>query len=119
MPSRELAAFLAEAERGAPGGILRAGVGIGGQVLNVYDPWLEHVESARGARRARASARAARAGRSTSSTATTTRTTPGGSRTSSASSTTGADFEPVARFTGIESEFVFRMLRYTGRERSE
>jgi hypothetical protein len=113
MPTRELVAFLAEAGAGVPGGILRAGVGIGGQVLNVYDPWARHVGG-----RAALEALCARA------------------RAEGRplylfygyhhANHTGRfarlfvllddvrTFEPVARFDGIESEFVYRVLRYTG-----
>jgi hypothetical protein len=116
MPTRELVAFLEEAGRGVPGGILRAGVGIGGQVLNVYDPWLEHVETrealARLCERARGEERplylvygyhhANHTGRFAEL---------------FRELDDRRDFEPVARFSGIETEFVYRVLRYTGRPR--
>jgi hypothetical protein len=114
MPTRELAAFLTEAGRGVPGGILRAGAGIGGQVLNVYDPHLEHVESREAL--AQLCARARSEGRPlyvlygyhhanhTGRFAELFRELDD-----------RRSFEPVARFSGIENEFVYRVLRYTGR----
>jgi hypothetical protein len=117
MPTRELHAFLEEAGRGVPGGVLRAGAGIGGQVLNVYDPWLEHVETS--AALAELCERSRREDRPlyvlygyhhanhTGRFANLFRELDD-----------RRDFEPVARFPGIETEFVYRVLRYTGRDRT-
>ena len=93
-----------------------AGAGIGGQVLNVYDPWLEHVETS--AALAELCERSRREGRPlyvlygyhhanhTGRFAELFRELDD-----------RRDFEPVARFPGIVTEFVYRVLRYTGRER--
>jgi hypothetical protein len=116
MPTRELAAFLAEAERATPGGILRAGAGIGGQVLNVYDPWLEHVES--GAALAALCERSRREDRPLYVLYGYHRANHTGRFAELFRELDDRrDFEPVARFTAIESEFVYRVLRYTGRPR--
>ena len=54
MPSREIAAFLAEKDRETPGGVIRAGVALGGNVPAIYDPAIAHVHERDGDRRARA-----------------------------------------------------------------
>jgi hypothetical protein len=43
-PSREVVDFVAARAGGDPRGALRAGVGLGGDVPRVYDPWLEPLE---------------------------------------------------------------------------
>ena len=43
-PSRELVALLARAGDGVPGGVLRAGIGLGGDAPRVYDPGIVEVE---------------------------------------------------------------------------
>ena len=44
-PSREVVALLARAGEGVPGGVLRAGIGLGGDAPRVYDPDIVEVES--------------------------------------------------------------------------
>jgi len=44
-PSREVVALLARAGEGVPGGVLRAGIGLGGDAPRVYDPEIVEVES--------------------------------------------------------------------------
>jgi hypothetical protein len=43
-PSREVVALLAKAGEGLPGGVLRAGIGLGGDAPRVYDPEIVEVE---------------------------------------------------------------------------
>jgi hypothetical protein len=43
-PSREVVALLAKAGDGVPGGVLRAGIGLGGDAPRVYDPEIIEVE---------------------------------------------------------------------------
>ena len=54
VPSREVADFLAAAGEGIPGGVIRAGVGLGGDTPDVYDPFVVARPPPRGDRRARA-----------------------------------------------------------------
>jgi hypothetical protein len=118
MATREVAAFIAAAELASPNGVLRAGVGIGGQVPAIYDPYLEHVETreeiAELCARARVEGRplylaygyyhANRTGRF---------------RDLFADLDDPRYFELAARFPGIETEFTYRVLRYTGRALGE
>jgi hypothetical protein len=114
MPSREVAAFLARAGEGIPGGVIRAGVALGGNVPDVYDPWVRHVHSreeiAELCRRSLAEGR------------------PlyvfyGYNQPNRQGKFRGAFqdlddtryFEEVAHFPGIESDYVYRIFRYTGR----
>jgi hypothetical protein len=46
-PSREVVALLARAGEGVPGGVLRAGIGLGGDAPRVYDPGIVEVEGLR------------------------------------------------------------------------
>jgi hypothetical protein len=114
LPSREVADFLAEAGQGIPGGVIRAGVALGGDVPDVYDPWVLHVhrreQIAELARRSLAEGR------------------PlyvfyGYNEPNRSGKFQGAFqdlddtryFEEVAHFGAIESDFVYRIFRYTGR----
>ena len=111
-PSREVAAFLAARDAEAPRGVLRAGLGLGGEVARVYDPWLLRVET-----RAELDALAARSlaeGRPLYVVF---------SYAALNARRIAALFEPVldprffapeARFDGIEGELVIRVRRYTG-----
>ena len=44
-PTREVVAFLERAQAGVPGGAIRAGVGLGGDVPRVYDPSIREVNT--------------------------------------------------------------------------
>jgi hypothetical protein len=113
MPSRDVAEYLARAGAGIPGGVIRAGVALGGNVPDVYDPYVRHVhtreEIAELCRRSLAEDR------------------PlyvfyGYNGPNRSGKFQGAFrdlddaryFEEVAHFPGIESDFVFRIFRYTG-----
>jgi hypothetical protein len=114
VPSREVADYLAAAGEGIPGGVIRAGVSLGGDTPDVYDPWIVHVR-----RREEIAALAARSlaeGR------------PlyvfygygqpnrrGRDKEAFRDLDDPRYFEEVAHFAGIESDFVYRILRYTGR----
>jgi hypothetical protein len=110
-PTREVVAFLARAEEGVPGGTIRAGVGLGGDVPRVYDPWLEPLEDPTPESLRAFCARARTAG------------SPGvlfyayrglnRKRFPDAFALLEdrAAFEPLARFDGIESEHVHYALR--------
>jgi hypothetical protein len=112
-PSREIAAFLAEKDAGIPGGVIRAGVALGGNVPQIYDPAIVHVDRrdqiADLARRSREEGRPFYVfygyGHSN-------RTGP--FRAVFADLDDPDAFREVAHWSGIESEFVFRMLLYTG-----
>ena len=113
MPSREIAAFLAEKDRETPGGVIRAGVALGGNVPAIYDPEIAHVheraEIAELARRAREEGRPLYVfyGYSHSN-----RIGPFSAVFTDLDD--AAAFREVASWSGIESDFVFRMLLYTG-----
>jgi hypothetical protein len=111
-PTRELIAFLARAEEGAPAGGIRAGVGLGGDVPRVYDPSIREVNTLE---ELAAVAREAR----------------GGGKRLHVFYGYGALnhrrrpellarlddrrlFEPLGHVDGLETESVFRVLRYTG-----
>jgi hypothetical protein len=111
-PTREVVAFLARAEEGKPGGAIRAGVGLGGDVPRVYDPSIREVNKLE---ELAALAREAR---------------DGGKRLyvfhgyGTLNHRRRAElfapiddprlFEPLGHLDGLESESVFRVLRYTG-----
>jgi hypothetical protein len=111
-PAREVAEFVASQPGAGGERALRIGVGLGGDVPRVYDPWIESVhevdELAEACRRARDEGRPLFAFYAHS--ALNRRRFPdtmnllGDARL----------FEPLARFDGIESEHVYRVLRYTG-----
>lgn len=107
-----MAAFIGREEALRPGGVLKLGVGLGGDVPRVYDPWIESVNEAADVQAA--CGRARDAGRPLyvfySHGALNRRRFP---ETMSLLRDPRL-FEPVARFDGIESEHVYRVLRYTG-----
>jgi hypothetical protein len=113
MPSREVADFLAAAGEGVPGGVIRAGVALGGNVPDVYDPFIIHVfrreEIGELCRQSLAEGRplyifygynVANRG--------------GPYREVFEDLDDGEAFEEVAHFGAVESEYVFRVLRFTG-----
>jgi hypothetical protein len=110
-PAREVAE-LVSADTGHPKGAVRLGVGHGADVPRVYDPWIETLE------RAEELADACESGRADGRTVYVFY----GYRSLNEkrfpeTMALLADprlFEPVARFDGIESEHVYRVLRYTG-----
>jgi hypothetical protein len=111
-PSREVAAWLVARDREAPGGVLRAGLGLGGEVARVYDPWLLRVE-----RRDELEALAARARAEGRPLYVVFSYGALNARRMAALFEPVLDdalFEPVARFDGIEGEQVIRVRRYTG-----
>jgi hypothetical protein len=114
MPSREVAEFLAAAGEGIPGGVIRAGVALGGNVPDVYDPFVEHVfrrdEIAALCRRSLAEGRPLylfygynQANRG------------GPFKDVFVDLDDANSFEEVAHFGAVESEYVVRVLRFTGR----
>ena len=111
-PSREVAAWLVARDREAPGGVLRAGLGLGGEVARVYDPWLLRVE-----RRDELEALTARARAEGRPLYVVFSYGALNARRMAALFEPVLDdalFEPVARFDGIEGEQVIRVRRYTG-----
>jgi hypothetical protein len=111
-PSREIAAFLAARDAEQPGGIARAGAGLGGDVIRVYDPWVRELEEA--AELVDACARSRREGRPLyvhyGYNAQNHRRHPA----LMALLDDARLFERVAFFPAIESEHAYRVLRYTG-----
>jgi hypothetical protein len=118
MPSREVADFLARAGEGVPGGVLRAGVALGGNVPDVYDPWVRHVhtreEIAELCRRSLAEGRPLYVFYGYNDP-----NRQGKFRRAFRDLDDTRYFEPVAHFPGIESDYVFRIFRYTGRPLGE
>jgi hypothetical protein len=110
--SREVVELLAKAGEGVPGGVLRAGLGLGGNVPDVYDPYVKHVH--RGREIAALAARSRAEGR------------PlyvfygynDANRIKSPDAMVYLDdprlFEEVAVLPAIEAEFLVRVFRYTG-----
>jgi hypothetical protein len=114
-PAREVAEFIAQQDGAGSSdgkGALRIGVGHGGDVPRVYDPWIESLTDAD--ELAAACARARREGRALyvfyGHAALNRRRFP---ETMALLRDPGL-FEPLARFDAIESEHVYRVLRYTG-----
>ncbi|HEX2484200.1 MAG TPA: hypothetical protein VHQ66_02795, partial [Myxococcota bacterium] len=111
--SREVTELLAKAGNGVPGGVLRAGLGLGGNTPDVYDPYVQHVH--RGADVAALAERSLAEGR------------PlyvfygynDANRQKSPDAMVYLDdpalFEEVAVLPAIEAEFLMRVFRYTGR----
>jgi hypothetical protein len=111
-PSREVAAFLAARDREAPRGVLRAGLGLGGEVAHAYDPWLVRVET-----RDELDALAARARAEGRPLYVVFSYAALNAKRIAALFDPVLDerwFEPVARFDGIDGELVIRVRRYTG-----
>jgi hypothetical protein len=112
VPSREVAEFLATAGDGIPGGVIRAGVGLGGDTPDVYDPWIVHVrrrdEIAALARQSLAEGRPLYVFYGYGH--------PNRRRSEDAFRDLDDPryFEEVAHFGAIESDFVYRVFRYTG-----
>jgi hypothetical protein len=111
-PAREVAAFVRAAGAEGPHGTIAVGIGLGGDVPRVYDPWIvaaeERGELARETARAQAERRPLYAFYGHA--ALNRKRFPDtlallGDR---------ALFEPVARFDGIEAEHVYRIFRWTG-----
>ena len=110
--SREVVELFAKAGEGVPGGVLRAGLGLGGNVPDVYDPYVKHVH--RGREIAALAARSRAEGR------------PlyvfygynDANRIKSPDAMVYLDdprlFEEVAVLPAIEAEFLVRVFRYTG-----
>jgi len=114
MPSREVADFLAAAGEGVPGGVIRAGVALGGNVPDVYDPFVEHVF-----RRDEIAAlcrRSLQEGRPLYLFYGYNQANRGGPYKDVFVDLDDANaFEEVAHFGAVEAEYVFRVLRFTGR----
>jgi hypothetical protein len=111
-PTREVIEFLASEEAKASGGAIRAGAGLGGDVPRVYDPSIREVtkpaELAALTREATASGRTLFVFFGYG---------PLNHRRLPKLFALLDDrrlFEPIGRLDGIESETVFRVLRYTG-----
>ena len=111
-PTREVVAFLARAREGAPAGTIRAGIGLGGDVPRVYDPSIREVnapgELAALVREAQVSRKPLYLFYGYG---------PLNHRQRPQLFALVDDarvFEPIARLDGIDSETVFRVLRYTG-----
>jgi hypothetical protein len=111
-PAREVAEFIGRQPAASPDGALRVGLGLGGFVPQVYDPWIETLDEAQAlvevCRRAAASGRPLYVFFSHAAL--------NRQRFPETFALVGDPrlFEPVARFDGVESEHVFRVLRYTG-----
>jgi hypothetical protein len=111
-PAREVAGFVRAAGAEGPRGAIAVGVGLGGDVPRVYDPWIVAVEER--AELAGEIARAQAEGRPLYAfyghAALNRKRFPA----TLALLDDPALFEPVARFDGIEAEHVYRVLRWTG-----
>jgi hypothetical protein len=111
-PSREIVSFLAQVGGGRHGGVLRAGLGLGGDVPRVYDPRIREVH-----RPAELAALCAEARAEDRPLYVFHGYGPLNQKRLPELMALARDarlFEPVARFDGIESEQVYRVLRYTG-----
>jgi hypothetical protein len=113
MPSREIAEFLAEQDRSVPGGVIRAGVALGGNVPEVYDHAIVHVQ--RREQIAELARRSREEGRPFFVFYGYNQPNRLGPFAAVFEDLDDPDaFREVASWSGIESDFVFRMLRYTG-----
>jgi hypothetical protein len=111
-PMRDAAALARGDAGAAPGDALRLGYGLGGDLLQLYDPWIVHVTSADDVAQQVARARAEERplyvvyGH------------PGHNRTRFGDGFRYLDdpalFQELGRFDGVEPRFTFRVLRYTG-----
>jgi hypothetical protein len=116
-PSREVTEFVAKAGEGVPGGVLRAGLGLGGNTPDVYDPYVQHVhrgtEITALAERSRAEGRPLYVFYGYN----------GANRQESPDAMVYLDdpalFEEVAVLPAIEAEFTVRVFRYTGQPLSD
>jgi hypothetical protein len=112
-PSRELVAFLEQAGRGIPGGVLGAGLGLGGSPPRAYDPGI--VEVKRPAQLAVLCERSRAEGRPLyvfyAYGSINERQLP----ELFVHLDDPRQFEPVARFDAVEPDQMIRVLRYTGR----
>jgi hypothetical protein len=111
-PTREVVALLARETEGVPGGAIRAGIGLGGDVPRVYDPLIREVNTPEAlallVREARAREKPLYVFYGYG---------PLNHRRLPELFAPLDDprlFEPRGRLDGIESETVFRVLRYTG-----
>jgi Dolichyl-phosphate-mannose-protein mannosyltransferase len=111
-PTREVAGYRAPRDRSLPGRIERLGIGLGGDVPRIYDPWIREVtdpaELVAALARARAEERPLYVIYGYG---------PMNRRRHPALMALVDDrrlFEPLARFDGIESLHVYRVLRYGG-----
>jgi hypothetical protein len=111
-PSRELVALLERAGQGVPGGVLRAGVGLGGDVPRVYDPWIIEIRTPE--ELDALTARAQREGRPLYVFYSYERVNERRSPALLERIRDTSRFEPVARLDGIAPELVIRVLRWTG-----
>ena len=110
--SREVADLLAKAGEGVPGGVLRAGLGLGGNTPDVYDPYVQHVHDAKAiaalAERSRAEGRPLYVFYGYND----------ANRQKAPDAMVYLDdprlFEEVAVLPAIEAEFLTRVFRYTG-----
>jgi hypothetical protein len=111
-PAREVARFVRGAAPEHPEGAIGVGVGLGGDVPRVYDPWIVEVEepAALVAELARARAEARPLYAFYGHAALNRKRFPA----TLALVDDRSLFEPVARFDGIEAEHVYRVFRYTG-----
>jgi hypothetical protein len=112
-PSRELVALLDAVEKSAPAGILRAGLGLGGDAPRIYDPRIVEVERPEQlealCERSRAEGRPLYVFYAYG--------TVNQKRLPGLFIWVGDPllFEPVARLDGIDHDMVIRLRRYTGR----
>ena len=111
-PTREVVAFLERAQAGVPGGAIRAGVGLGGDVPRVYDPSIREVNTLEELVALTSEARSAGKplyvfyGYGTLN----HKRRPG----LFAPIDDPRLFEPLGHVDGLETESVYRVLRYTG-----
>jgi hypothetical protein len=111
-PAREVAAFVRAAGAEGPRGTIAVGIGLGGDVPRVYDPWIVAVDE-RG-ELAREIARAAAEGRGLYAFYAHAALNRQRFPDTLALLDDRALFEPAARFDGIEAEHVYRIFRWTG-----
>jgi len=110
--AREVAELVARAGEGTPGGVLRAGLGLGGNTPDVYDPYVLHVhragEIAALAERSRSEGRPLYVFYGYND----------ANRVKSPDAMVYLDdprlFQEVAVLPAIEAEFLIRVFRYTG-----
>lgn len=114
MPSGEVAEYIAAAGEGVPGGAIRAGVALGGNVPDVYDPFVIHVF--RRGQLAELERRSLEEGRPLYVFYGYNQANRAGPYRDLFVDLDDTDrFEVVAHFGAVESEYVYRVLRFTGR----